>query len=93
MPFSMVRAKFWSYAVRAFVLTASSSSRAVLRPVPETTPVNEMIETAFALEDRVGVRLGPVVVNGVDQGTDLPDADDVDVALAAAGLDDEVAVE
>jgi len=36
----------------------------VLVALPETTPVNEMIETAFALEDRVGVRLGPVVVNG-----------------------------
>ena len=34
--------------------------------LPETTPVNEVIETAYALEDRVGVRLGPLVVNGVD---------------------------
>ena len=36
----------------------------------ETTPVNETIETAFRLEDRVGVRLAPVVVNGVDGGLD-----------------------
>jgi len=64
---------------------------AVLVTLPETTPVNETIETAYALEEDVGIRLGPIVVNGVDQGTDLPDADDVDVALAAAGLDDEVA--
>ena len=34
--------------------------------LPETTPVNETIETAFRLEDRVGVRLAPVIVNGVD---------------------------
>jgi anion-transporting ArsA/GET3 family ATPase len=47
----------------------------VLVALPETTPVNEMIETAFALEDRVGVRLGPVVVNGVDLGVELPDDD------------------
>jgi hypothetical protein len=27
--------------------------------------VNEAVETAFSLEDRVGVGLGPIVVNGV----------------------------
>jgi anion-transporting ArsA/GET3 family ATPase len=32
----------------------------------ETTPVNETIETAFTIEDRVGVRLAPVFVNAVD---------------------------
>ena len=57
----------------------------VLVTLPETTPVNEVIETAFALEDQVGVQLGPVVVNGVDQGIDLPDAGAV--AAAVAGLD------
>lgn len=36
--------------------------------LPETTPVNETVETAFRLEDRVGVRLAPVIVNGVDVG-------------------------
>jgi len=35
---------------------------------PETTPVNETVETAFRLEDLVGVRLAPVIVNGVDVG-------------------------
>ena len=38
----------------------------VLVTLPETTPVNEVVETAYALEDRVGVHLGPVVVNDVD---------------------------
>src|SRR5690606_22955262 len=37
----------------------------VLVTIPEETPVNEAIETAFSLEDRVGVGLGPIVVNGV----------------------------
>ena len=37
----------------------------VLVTVPEETPVNEAVETAFSLEDRVGIGLGPVVVNGV----------------------------
>jgi cellulose biosynthesis protein BcsQ len=64
---------------------------AVLVTLPETTPVNETIETAYALEDDVGIRLGPIVVNGVDQGTELPDAADVDAALAAADLGDDVA--
>jgi anion-transporting ArsA/GET3 family ATPase len=33
--------------------------------LPEETPVNEVVETAYLLEDRVGVALGPVVVNGI----------------------------
>lgn len=35
----------------------------VLVTLAEETPVNEAVETAFALEDRVGVSLGPIVVN------------------------------
>jgi arsenite/tail-anchored protein-transporting ATPase len=57
----------------------------VLVTLPETTPVNEVVETAFALEDEVGVQLGPVVVNGVDVGESLPD--DADVRRAVADLD------
>jgi arsenite/tail-anchored protein-transporting ATPase len=54
----------------------------VLVTLPETTPVNEVVETAFALEDEVGVQLGPVVVNGVDVGDPLPDDDAVRRAVA-----------
>lgn len=36
----------------------------ILVTLPEETPVNELVETAFSLEDEVGVGLGPVVVNG-----------------------------
>jgi arsenite/tail-anchored protein-transporting ATPase len=54
----------------------------VLVTLPETTPVNEVVETAFALEDQVGVQLGPVVVNGVDVGDPLPDDDAVRGAVA-----------
>lgn len=39
--------------------------RVVLVTSPEETPVNELIQTAYSLEDEVGVALGPVVVNGV----------------------------
>lgn len=37
----------------------------VLVTLPEETPVNEAVDTAFLLEDRVGVNLGPIVVNGL----------------------------
>lgn len=56
----------------------------VLVTLPETTPVNELVETAYALEERVGVQLGPLVVNGVDDGDDLVVEHATDPALAAA---------
>lgn len=37
----------------------------LLVTLAEETPVNEVVDTAFALEDRVGVKLGPVVLNGL----------------------------
>ena len=54
----------------------------VLVALPETTPVNEVIETAFALEDLVGVQLGPLVVNGVDTEAPLPDPEEESAVLA-----------
>jgi arsenite/tail-anchored protein-transporting ATPase len=58
----------------------------LLVTLPETTPVNEVVQTAYALEDRVGVRLGPVVVNEIDglEEPDVPDPGAVDLA----GTDD-----
>ena len=53
----------------------------VLVTLPETTPVNEVIETAYALEDEVGVQLGPIVVNAVDELDTLPSIDEIDDAL------------
>lgn len=59
--------------------------RAMLVTVAEETPVNELIETALAVEDEVGVALAPVVVNAaLDEIAGL-DAD-IDSAGAAAGL-------
>jgi Mrp family chromosome partitioning ATPase len=56
----------------------------ILVTLPEETPVNELVETAFALEDRVGLSLGPVVVNGLYPL--LPGLDvDPEEAAAAAG--------
>jgi Anion-transporting ATPase len=52
------------------MLTDHARCRVVLVTLPEETPVNELVDTAFSLEDRVGVGLGPVVVNGLYD--DLP---------------------
>jgi anion-transporting ArsA/GET3 family ATPase len=57
----------------------------MLVTIPEETPVNEAVETAFSLEDRVGVSLGPIVVNGVHPDVDGLDVDPA-VAAAAAGV-------
>lgn len=54
------------------MLADPARCQVVLVTLPEATPVNEMVETAYALEDRVGVQLGPVVVNAVDEGGMLP---------------------
>lgn len=66
------------------LLGDSKRCSAILVTLPETTPVNETIETAYALEDEVGIRLAPLVVNGVDwiDGDELPSDDQVDAALA-----------
>jgi Mrp family chromosome partitioning ATPase len=77
------------------MLTDPARCRVMLVTLAEETPVNEVVETAFALEDRVGVDLGPVVVNGlypvlagldVDpsaSGVDLPPAEATALAAAA----------
>jgi anion-transporting ArsA/GET3 family ATPase len=56
----------------------------MLVTVPEETPVNEAADTAFHLEDRAGVQLAPIVVNGVWPRLDLPS--DAVAAVPAAGL-------
>jgi hypothetical protein len=45
--------------------------------------VNELVETAYSLEDEVGVSLGPVVVNGLYPALRGLDADPVAAAEAA----------
>ncbi len=63
------------------MLTDPSRCRVMLVTLAEETPVNEVVETAFALEDRVGVDLAPVVVNGL-----YPVLDGLDVDPASAGV-------
>jgi anion-transporting ArsA/GET3 family ATPase len=59
------------------LLSDPSRCQVMLVTIPEETPVNELVDTAFALEDRVGIKLGPVVINGCTP--------------AAPGLDDGLA--
>ena len=65
----------------ADLLSDPVRTRVMLVTLPEETPVNELVETAYALEDTVGVKLAPIVVNGV-----YPPLDglDIDPAVAAA---------
>ena len=56
----------------ADMLNDPTRSQVILVTLPETTPVNEVIETAESLRDDGGLRLGPVVVNAFDEGDDLP---------------------
>ena len=66
------------------LLTDPQRCQVILVTLPEETPVNELVETAYSLEDEVGVSLGPVVVNGLYAELDGLDTDPV-AAAAAAG--------
>jgi hypothetical protein len=59
------------------LLTDPARCQVLLVTLPEETPVNEVVETAYKLEDRVGISLAPVV-EGLD----------VDVESAARGSGD-----
>ncbi len=54
----------------------------VLVTIPEETPVNELIQTAYSLEEDVGVSLGPVVVNGI-----YPELAGLNLRLSAAAAE------
>lgn len=53
------------------MLGDSSRCRLMLVTAPETTPVTELIDTAFELEEDLDIALAPVVVNGVDTDAEL----------------------
>jgi anion-transporting ArsA/GET3 family ATPase len=64
------------------MLAEAERCRVMLVTLAEETPVNEVIETAFALEEEIGVALGPVIVNGL---VPVPEglANDFDALVAA----------
>ena len=59
----------------------------MLVTIPEETPVNEAVETAFSLEDRVGIGLGPIVVNGVYPALEGLTTSPAEVEVAARAAD------
>ncbi len=70
------------------MLSDPSRTQVVLVTLPEETPVNELIDTAYALEDKVGLSLTLVVVNAAyPPANGLAAALDggVEAAVAAAG--------
>jgi anion-transporting ArsA/GET3 family ATPase len=66
------------------LLTDPQRCQVMLVTLPEETPVNELVDTAYHLEDRVGVSLGPVVVNGLYSAIPGLDADPLSAATAAS---------
>jgi anion-transporting ArsA/GET3 family ATPase len=73
------------------LLTDPARCQVMLVTVPEETPVTELVETAFAIEDRAGVALGPVVVNSSvstlpGSGDTQCDVTGLRVAAKAAGV-------
>jgi anion-transporting ArsA/GET3 family ATPase len=68
------------------LLADAHRCQVVLVTLPEEMPVNEVVATAFALEDEVGVQLGPVVVNAL-----YPERPQLAAALAGHGTDDALA--
>ncbi len=66
------------------LLADPARCQVILVTLPEPTPVNELVETSYALEDRVGVSLGPVVVNGIYPPRTFPARLSGDLRAAAA---------
>src|SRR3954471_6371005 len=67
------------------LLADPARCQVMLVTLPEETPVNEVVETAYQLEDKVGVSLAPIVVNGLYPVLNGLDADPASAA-SAAGL-------
>jgi anion-transporting ArsA/GET3 family ATPase len=65
------------------MLADPARAQVMLVTLPEETPVNELTETAFSLEDSVGIGLGPVVVNGIYPPLESLDVDPEEAARDA----------
>ncbi len=69
------------------LLSDPSRCRVILVTLPEELPVSETIESAYTLEDKAGVQLGPVIVNACDPepvGLERPAAEVAAVVGGAA---------
>ncbi|MGD0320106.1 MAG: ArsA family ATPase [Acidimicrobiales bacterium] len=74
------------------LLSDAKRCQVVLVTLPEEMPVNEVVETAYLLEDRIGITLGPVIVNGCLPEEPLLDTDPFEAAeQASIEIDDKLA--
>lgn len=73
------------------MLSDSTRCQVMLVALPEETPVNELIDTAYSLEDDIGIALGPIVMNGLLPHLELEgiDARDAFETCATAPAADE----
>ena len=60
------------------MLSDDARCQVVLVSLAEETPITEVIETAYSLEDDVGIALGPIVINGL-----MPSIDGLEAGLDA----------
>ncbi len=68
------------------LLSDPARCQVALVTLPEEMPVNEAVDAAYQLEDKLGIALGPVIVNAcypVEAGLDTP----APQAALAAGID------
>ena len=80
------------------MLADEARCRVLLVTLAEETPVNELIEAAYLLEDQVGVALAPVIVNAVyppvdGLGDELPAATRAALEGAAAFRRERIALQ
>ncbi|MHB8438582.1 MAG: ArsA family ATPase [Acidimicrobiales bacterium] len=73
------------------LLSDPARCQVALVTLPEEMPVNEVVEAAYALEDKIGICLGPVIVNGcIDEDPALerdPGAAAADAGIELTGRD------
>jgi len=67
------------------MLADPERAQVMLVTLPEETPVNETVETAETLVDRIGLTLGPLVVNGLYPDRPLDHATSPEEIRALAG--------
>ena len=67
------------------LLSDPKRCQVALVTLPEEMPVNEVVEAAYALEDRIGISLGPVIVNSCLPADPML-ARDPEEAAAEAGI-------
>jgi hypothetical protein len=65
------------------LLSDPARCRVILVTLPEELPVSETIESAYTLEDKAGVQLGPVIVNACDPEPDGLERPAAEVAAGA----------